>query len=237
MIIILINKKFESTKKNTFYTPSRDGNSLKIENTNKILYDVIDKYRIVSMLDLGCKIFGSSLLKNLSIEFNRKFTYHGVCNNDTLIKILQNQYENESNFSKFDFVKESLPPKYELIFLDYTPANHTLNDVIMMLYSFANTKNSVYFLVSSRITNEPIDSILNEEGIILNLDLTKMPFNLTNYVQKYEIDSDYEKYLLLYELSEMRKINFKKMKTESELFINGSKEKSFTSFKGSTNTN
>ena len=64
-----------------------------------------------------------------------------------------------------------------------------------------------------------------------------MPFNLTNYVQKYEIDSDYEKYLLLYELSEMRKINFKKMKTESELFINGSKEKSFTSFKGSTNTN
>ena len=234
LIIILINKTLEFTKKKSIYTPSRDGNTLKVENTNKILYDIIDKYRIISMLDLGCNIFGSSLLKNLSIEFNRKFTYHGVCNNDTLIKILQNQYENERNFSKFDFVKEKLPPKYELIFLDYTPANHTLNDVIMMLYSFANTKNSVYFLVSSRITNEPIDSILNEEGIILNLDLTKMPFNLTNYVQ---IDSEYEKYLLLYELSEMRKINFKKMKTESELFINGSKEKSFISFKGSTNTN
>ncbi len=232
-----MNKKLEFKKKISINTHSRDDNILKIENTNKILYDIIDKYRIISMIDLGCNIFGSSLLKNLSIEFNRKFTYHGVCNNDTLIKILESQYTNESNFSKFDFVKESLPPKYELIFLDYAPANHTINDVIMMLYSFANTKNSVYLLVSSRITNEPIYSILNEEGIIMNLDLTKMPFNLTNYVQKYEIDSDYEKYLLLYELSEMKKINFKKMKKESELFVNGSKEKSFTSFKGSTNTN
>jgi len=234
LAVILVKESLfeQQNSKSSLMTETKtvDLFQVKFVKTNQILYDIIDKYRIISMLDLSCDIQITSLLKNLSIEFNRKFSYHGVCYNDTLVQILQSQYESERKFSKIDIPKESLPIGYELIFLDYTSKNQTIFDLVNMLYSFAYTKNSVYLLISSRIPNEPfqIYSILNENGNILNLDLTRTPFNLTNFVQKYENDIDEKKYLLLYELSEMKKINFKKIKTESELLINEAKEKSST---------
>jgi len=231
LVIIVINESLQISQqaiRKSSLIPKQESKEFleeKLEyNTNQILYEVIDRYRIISMLDLSCDIIVSSLLKNLSIEFNRKFSYHGVCNNDTIVEILQDRNETERKFSKFDFSKDDLPPGYELIFLDYISKNQSMIDVINWLYNFAYTKKSVYLLVSSRITNQTNETLqtnsnIIENGTILNLDLTNPPFNLKKYVQKYENNINEQKYLLLYELSEMRKVNFKKMKENAELFM------------------
>ena len=208
------NEKIEPKNQNII----ADQHATFIDNTNKILYDVVEKYRVISIMDVSCSLLMSSILKNLSTEFNKKFSYHAICANSTLVKRIEKSFSTigiEIKASQLDITKEKLPINYELIVANGVLEYQSLNEIINSLKNFASTKNSLYFLVDCFIKSKSNSTTISK-GKHSQLDLTQRPFTLTNYVQKYENDIQKQKYMLLYELNSIKKVNFTKMKEDAE---------------------
>ena len=193
------------------------------DTTNKILYDVIDLYRIISLLEAPCSDFQiSPLLTNLSIDFNRKFLYNCVNKNESIVNEFQNRFKAfsaERKYSILDFASEQLPTGYELIFSKDGFEYLRLDEIINVIKRISTIKYAQYLLVSSYVSNQTESTnvrVDNEQTFYF--DLTKPPFNLTNYIKMYDYDVSANRYLLLYDMRDLKKANFTKMQINAQFY-------------------
>lgn len=180
----------------------------------KIIYEVVQKYKINSMLDAPCgaMVWMPIVLRNLTAT-NPKFRYHGI---DVVNKVVSNSRDRFGNefknwkFSVFDFSQRPLPSDYDLIFSRDALQHLPLITVVEALKSFSTAKNSRYLLVGSYLnggTNKKINI-----GDYFAINLTQPPFNLKNYVEVFKEGVEFganEKHLVLYDIPNyLSKIDF-----------------------------
>ena len=194
--------------------------------TRDILYKVIKKYKINSILDAPCgaMVWMPELLKNLTVS-NIFFKYHGIDIVESVITKSREKYANDFknwNFSLFDLTRGPLPSDYDLIFSRDALQHLPLLAVYEALKSFATANNSRYLLVGSYLENKK--NIQIKPGEYFDINLTLPPFNLDKYEEQYrEAIFDYKldkKFLILYDIPNyLSKIDFEKMKNDILSFI------------------
>lgn len=188
-----------------------------------ILYSVIREFNITSMLDApsGSFLWMPLLLKNVSSQFrarNETFYYHGIDVVESLVEKARLEYANRSaewQFSMLDFTQQPLPAGYDLIFSRDALQHLSFEKVLDSLKAFSQANGTRYLLVGSYVTegynrNIPI-------GRDFPIDLTKIPFNLTQTVRVYSEKNavDFEKHLVLYDVPNyLSKIDFDQMKRD-----------------------
>lgn len=187
-----------------------------------IVYHVVNSYDIGSMLDVPCGSFTwmPVILTNLTQEFNSRnetFYYGGVDIVQESMDMLGEKYADmfdQWTFSYADFTKlASLPGDYELIFsrdiLDRLPYELIFDT----LASFASTKGVRYLLVGSYAANVSQNRPI-QIGDRFELDLTKPPFNLTDYEQIFHEDWQ-NRTLILYDVPDyLSNFDFESIKNE-----------------------
>jgi len=118
----MIQKKFDKIFKNKLWGPGGDGSGPGstiefTDNLRTIIYNLVKKYKINSILDAPCGAMAwmPLLLRQLGNEIEN-FQYHGVDVVETMIDSLKIKFKNESNwkFSLNDITKQQLPIYYEL---------------------------------------------------------------------------------------------------------------------------
>ena len=222
-----IKDKFELIYKSWFWEKGKvegfkgggsgPGSSQEYTKTcRSILYQVIKQYNIKSMIDAPC---GSMrwmplLLNNITDEGNNDFKYFGVDVVESVINASKIKYANmfpKWKMKVLDFTTMQLPENYDLIFSRDVLQHLPLEKVIDALKTFSQTKGARYLLVGHYLEHNENRNI--NIGDYFNINLTKPPFNLTQFIASYwENDRD-KKYLTLYDLSYLRKIDFDLMKS------------------------
>lgn len=190
-------------------------------NTRNILYTVIKKYNINSMIDAPCgaMLWMPLLLKNLS----EQFSYHGLDIVESIINASKIRYSSHSNwkFSFIDFSSQALPndKNYELIFSRDALQHLSYDKIINALENFSQTSNVKYLLVGT-YKNADQNKNIGPGGVFL-INLFKKPFELTNYVDIYEEKFDTiegTKFLVLYDVQNyLKKVDFNEMRRKAQL--------------------
>lgn len=199
---------------------SGPGSSLSYtEETRNILYKVIKKYNLKSMIDAPCgaMLWMPLLLKNLSLTQN-EFYYHGIDIVESIINTSRVNYSNESNwkFSYLDFTSQKLPQdyQYELIFSRDALQHLSYDKVINALENFANTPNVKYLLVGTYKNMDKNKNIKPGDAFLINL--FKHPFFLEKYLDLFEERKDGNentKFLVLYDVQNyLKNIDFNEMR-------------------------
>jgi hypothetical protein len=186
-------------------------------NCRSIIYQVIKKYNITSMLDAPCgaMTWMPLLLSNLSLETNQTFRYHGVDVVESVINATRTRFAHrlhEWKMSTVDFTQQRLPDEYELIFSRDALQHLPLEKVVCALRTFSQVRAARYLLVGSYVTRPANRNIRPGEYFLI--DLTRPPFNLNNYVEvkSENVPDAATKHLLLYDVpSYLRKVDFEKM--------------------------
>jgi len=199
--------------------------------TRNIIYEVVQKYKINSILDAPCGAMAwmPELLKNLSKK-NTNFKYHGV---DVFEKGINNskvKYNSEYpnwKFSVLDLTQHEIPPNYDLILSRDSLQHLPLVDCVKALKHFAKAKNSRYLLIGNYMTSKKNFNTNVGGGFQINTVLP--PFNLKSYVasyrERYIDDQKFQKFLVLYEMSYLRTIDYDKMMLEAQNMTSASAKK------------
>jgi hypothetical protein len=190
---------------------SGDGSTIKYTtNCRKILYNVIKKYKIRSMIDAPCGSMAwiPLLLVNLTKE-NPKFRYYGVDVVESIVNISKKKYANYSNWQMnvLDFTQQSLPPNYDLIFTRDALQHLPLVKVADALKQFSRTEEARYLLAGSYVKTGRNSNI--NIGNYFAVDLRKPPFGLDQTVEIFDEKVPDSKHLVLYDIKNyLSKVNF-----------------------------
>ena len=177
------------------------------------LYDYIEEYRIISILDVPCSIstpWMLKLLRNLSIEFNHKFSYHGVEFDNSNLHLYRETYKayaNEWKFSAIDYTKDPLPNNYEVILFYETFEYLSMSETINALEIVSKTTGSKYLLTTT--FNDTLNrNSENTNREFIQIDLNKPPYSLNKPVKVFRVGE--KRFLNLYEIQQyLKKIDFK----------------------------
>ena len=160
------------------------------------------------------------LLRILS-KNNANFKYHGIDVyekgiNDSSIKY--NSVYPNWKFSVLDFTQHDIPPNYDLIITRDSLQHLPLVDCVKALKHFAKAKNSRFLLIGNYMAT--IKNFNTHLGGGFQINTVLPPFNLRNYVniyrERYIDDQMFQKYLVLYEMSYLRTIDYDKMMLEAQ---------------------
>jgi hypothetical protein len=229
-----IKKVFEEIYKFRKWTNSGDGSGIGssidyTENARNIIFKVIQKYKLNSILDAPCGSMSwmPILLKNLSI-LNSNFKYHGLDIVESVITKSNLKYGKENKnwlFSVYDVSEGDLPSNYDLILSRDALQHLPFQIAIKVLKSYALTKNSNYLLIGSYKSKQNRNITI---GDYYRINLMLPPFNLNNFTEIF-FENDLErKHLILYDIRNyLSKINFEQMKLDASQF----KEQSFNMIK------
>ena len=187
-------------------------------NCRNILYNVIRKYKIKSIIDAPCGSMSwiPLLLKNITREI-KDFKYYGVDVVESIINASKLRYKDMSHLWKIDvldFTQQQLPLDYDLILSRDALQHLPLEKVIDALKIFSKTSGAKYLLVGSYL--EEVDENRNiQTGDYFAINLMKQPFNLNEYVEIFNEQVPHKKYLILYDIQNyLSKIDFDLMKTK-----------------------
>ena len=185
-----------------------------------ILYEVIKKYKIKSMIDAPCGSMAwiPLLLKNITVEVNSEFKYFGVDVVESVINNSKAKYAKmypQWQMSAFDFTTQDLPGNYDLIFSRDALQHLPLAKVVDALKMFARTKGTRYLLVGSYLESANPNQNTHIGGYF-DIDVTRSPFNLVQFVETYiEKRDQHKKYLVLYDVKNyLSKIDFDLIKSK-----------------------
>ena len=219
-----LKQKFNYIYEKKFWGPQGDGSgpgsTLEYTRlTREIIYKVVNKYKINSMLDAPCggMLWMPVILRNLSAS-NANFRYHGIDLVDSAISKTREKYKNDYKnwqFSVYDLTRGNLPNDYDLIFSRDALQHIPLLNVYEALKSFAAVKNSKYLLVGSYLNSTTNVNIA--AGDYFSINLTLPPFNLDKFVEVFKetIEINSQKYLVLYDIPNyLSKVDFDKMKSD-----------------------
>lgn len=192
------------------------------KQTRDIIFKVINKYKIKSMIDAPCgsMVWMEQLLNNLT-KLNVKFKYLGIDVVDSILNEAKLKFRNKNiQFLSADFTQLAIDDeyKYEIIFSRDGLQHLPLVKIVDSLRVFAQVKGAKYLLVSSYLNNMMNKNI--RVGDYFPINLTRHPFNLTGYVSVFEemkakVVTD-QKYLLLYDIPNyINKIDFESMKHDA----------------------
>ena len=127
----IVKKQFDTIYEKKLWSATGEGDGSgpgsKIEETraaHKIIIDVINEYKIKSMIDAPCGSFlwMSGVMRDVKAQFEKRgerFRYHGVDVVESVIEMVKKKYGKESedwSFSVCDFSAQALPQDYELVF-------------------------------------------------------------------------------------------------------------------------
>ena len=134
---------------------SGDGSTINYTvNCRNILYDVIKKYSIKSLLDIPCGSLAwmPLLLNNITNEIP-DFRYYGVDVVESVINISKVKYANKKNWKLdvLDITSQELPDGYDLLFSRDAFQHLPLIKIANALKMIANAKEAKYFLVGSYV--------------------------------------------------------------------------------------
>lgn len=174
------------------------------------------------MIDAPCGAMAwmPLLLKNLSVKFDKKFSYFGIDIVQSIINTSIHRYSNYSDqwkFSVLDFSEQKLPDNYDLIFSRDALMHLSFKRIINALKLFSSVKGAKYLLVSSYVKKiDRNENIIDGDGF--QFDAIKPPFNLVNYTAIYSEDiQDDPKYLVLYDIPNyLSKVDFHKMHLDAK---------------------
>jgi hypothetical protein len=204
---------------------SGPGSTIEYTKTcRNILYNVIRKYEIKSMLDTACGSFlwMPLILTNVSDWFaarNETFQYHGLDIVASLVEKSRRKYSKQPGwrFSVVDFSQKDtqLPSGYDLVFSRDALMHLSYEKIFNSLIAFTQVADARYLLVSSYVTFGVNENI--RDGDYFPLNLIKPPFNLTDYIEIFYEDKDspveFKKNLLLYDIPNyLKKIDLEGMK-------------------------
>ena len=195
---------------------SGPGSTLEYTKTTRdIIYTVVNKYKINSILDSPCgaMVWMPELLKNLTAT-NRRFKYHGLDIVESVLNKSRVKYADTYKnwrFSVGDMTRGNLPSNYDLILSRDALQHLPLISIYEALRSFAYAPNARYLLVGSYMNSNRNQNITVGQYFENNLSL--LPFNLTHMEEYKEVDNI--KFLVLYDIPNyLRKVNFEKMKND-----------------------
>ena len=190
---------------------SGGGSRIPITKTcRNILYNIIKKYNIKSLVDAPCGSFAwmPLLLKNITNEIS-DFKYYGVDVVESIINSSKMKYSNRTNwkFDVLDITSHKLPSGYDLIFSRDALQHLPLIKVADALKMISISNDSKYFLVGSYVKNGKNTNI--RIGDYFSIDLTKYPFNLNNYIDIFAEMTFDQKHLVLYDIQNyLRNVDF-----------------------------
>lgn len=188
------------------------------KNMRAAMKTLFQKYRINSMMDAPC---GAFVWTQLFVEDmrreNREFRYLGVDIVRPVIQKLQIKFADKNwiNFSVRNVADVKLPEGFDII-LSRDALQHMTEDVACRTLNNYLETNAKYLLIGSyHDVHQKKNSQLRESGskyfpINVMLPPYSMPSPLTIIEEKgnYGDDPSTNKYLLLYDVQELRKNNF-----------------------------
>ena len=188
--------------------------------TRKILFNVINNYKIRSMIDAPCgsMVWIRPLLLNLTRQKN--FKYLGVDIVESLITQVKHEFPLRNiDFVQADFTQSFTQNSYELVLSRDGFQHLPLIKIIDALRVFSEIPNVRYLLVSSYLNNLKNKNI--RIGDYFAINLTVHPFNMTKHVavfkeNKAEREID-QKFLILFEMEYLQKFDFEAMKHEANI--------------------
>jgi len=187
----------------------------------EILYNVIKKYNIRSILDAPCGSFHwmQHVVQNATAEKGPTFKYHGIDIVESVInksKAIHSQVHPNWKFSLVDITSQPVPQGYDLIFSRDALQHLPLLKVINALENFA--KSNAKFLLVGSYEHNKLNRNINV-GDVFYINLFIAPFNLSNHIEIYEEIEDTEsmKHLVLYDIEKhLKNADFNKMRENSE---------------------
>jgi hypothetical protein len=192
------------------------------KNCRDILYSFIKKYNIKSLLDSPCGSFNWMQLsmRNITAEIP-DFQYQGVDVVEPLINKLQVKFASlqpNIKFNLLDITQQPLPDGYDVIFSRDAMMHLPLIKTIQFLENIARTK-SKYFLTQSFIDRKEPNKNVPIAGYFY-VDLTKEPFNVREYIERYREKDWEDKQLVLYDIERhIKTIDFAAMRERAKAFI------------------
>lgn len=215
----ILKNRFDEIYKTFFWSSAGGGSGTGstveyTKMTRDIIYNVVIKYSIKSILDLPCgaMVWMPLLLKNLT-NLNTQFKYHGIDIVESVVNKSIKKYQNYKNwkFSVMDFTRGNLPPDYDLIISRDVLQHLPLINVYEALKSFSEVKNARYLLVTNYFKSKKNYNI--NPGDFFDNNLSLPPFNLVHLDQWTELDP--LKSLALYDIPNyLSKVDFDKIKNE-----------------------
>ena len=214
-------------KKSQGHGGSGSGSTIKYTvNARNILYTVIRKYNIESMLDAPCGSMSwmPVLLRNLSQITNKRFRYHGIDVVETIVRKSQIKYANKRLYpnwrmSVVDFSRQPVPNGYDLIFSRDALQHLTLDLVVDSLERFAHAQGSRYLLVGSYLLAGNASNVwITSIGEYFPINLTESPFLLTEFIDQFAERDKFQKHLILYDVPNyLRHFDFAAMRERVRL--------------------
>lgn len=142
----IVKQRFDEIYEKNVWNRGGDGSGIgssiqQTRDAHRIILEVIDEYKIESMIDAPCGSFlwMSRVMQDVANNRRndgRRFRYHGIDVVESVIERVKVKYSNMSNgddwqFSVCDFTAQKMPPNYELVFsrdalmhLSYSKVNH-----------------------------------------------------------------------------------------------------------------
>ena len=116
----------------------------------EILYNVIKKYSIKSIIDAPCGSFHwmKHVVQNATSEIGPAFKYHGIDIVESVInksRTIYSQVHPNWKFSQIDITTQPVPQGYDLIFSRDALQHLPLLKVINALENFAKSSQSLWF--------------------------------------------------------------------------------------------
>lgn len=156
---LIIKSKFDTIYESKIWGPegygSGPGSTIEFTtNCRNIVYNLVKKYKINSILDAPCGAMAwmPLLLRNLTQQI-ANFKYHGIDVVESVIDSLKIKYNNETNwlFSLHDVTKQPLPSNYDLITSRDALQHLPLDYCVDALKAYSHTIGARYLLIGSYI--------------------------------------------------------------------------------------
>jgi hypothetical protein len=156
---LIMKSKFDKIYESKIWGPeghgSGPGSTIEFTtNCRNIVYNLVKKYKINSILDAPCGAMAwmPLLLRNLTQQITN-FKYHGIDVVESVIDSLKIKYNNETNwlFSLHDVTRQPLPPNYDLITSRDALQHLPLDYCVDALKAYSRTIGARYLLIGSYI--------------------------------------------------------------------------------------
>ena len=178
---------------------------------------LVTRYDVAAMLDVPC---GGMMWMPHAVERIRmlspKFKYLGLDVVPTVLEANTKRFKKlpRYKFQVIDMAKQKLPTGYDLIWSRDALQHLSYEFIIATIENFS--KSSAKFLAVGSYLNGSNSNI--DIGAYFSIDLRKEPFNMDKPVDVIEEEAEEvnelkaEKVVLVYPISDLRKLNFKQMR-------------------------
>lgn len=175
------------------------------KNLRKTIVDIVNNFKIVSILDLACGDFNWMRY----VLDKTPSSYLGVDIVDSLIQINRVKYETDKvKFATLDIVNDDIPSANLVICRDVL--FHLPNEDILRIINKVVESSSIYLLITNHIAMEDdrFENIDISTGDFRRIDLFKPPFSLPkSFILNVEdwLYPDPPRSMILFEVDHLRK--------------------------------